>query len=65
MAQYQVGQVVRLKKGHPCGSNLWCILRVGMDIRIKCLKCGRSVLLPRVRFERRVKQIVENNDEKS
>jgi hypothetical protein len=62
MGQYQVGQVVRLKKGHPCGSNLWRILRVGMDIRIKCLKCGRSVMLPRIRFERRVTQIMENED---
>jgi hypothetical protein len=58
MSQYQIGQVVRLKKGHPCGSDLWRILRVGMDFRIKCVKCGRSVMLPRTRFERRVKQIM-------
>lgn len=58
MSQYQIGQVVRLKKGHPCGSDLWRIIRVGMDFRIKCVNCGRSVMLPRTRFERRVKQIM-------
>lgn len=56
--RYQVGQVVQLKKTHPCGSDRWRILRVGMDFRIKCVKCGRSVLLPRSRFERRVKRLI-------
>ncbi len=56
--QYQVGQVVQLRKTHPCGSDRWRILRVGMDFRIKCIKCGRSVLLPRSRFERRVKRLI-------
>lgn len=58
MAQYQVGQLVVMKKGHPCGANCWRIIRVGMDFRIKCEKCGRSVLIPRSRFERRVKSIL-------
>ncbi|HHX86991.1 MAG TPA: DUF951 domain-containing protein [Firmicutes bacterium] len=55
---YLVGQEVQLKKAHPCGSDRWRILRVGMDFRIKCVKCGRSVLLPRSRFERRVKRLI-------
>lgn len=59
---YKLGQVVRMKKGHPCGSNAWKIIRVGMDFRIKCLKCGRSVLIPRNRFERRVKEILQEPD---
>lgn len=58
MGQYTIGQVVQMKKNHPCGSDRWRIIRVGMDFRIKCLKCGRSVLLPRSRFERRVKQVL-------
>ncbi|MGI6097534.1 MAG: DUF951 domain-containing protein [Dethiobacteria bacterium] len=62
MADYQIGQVVRFKKNHPCGSNCWKIIRVGMDFRIKCLKCGRSVLIPRSRFERRVKEIISEGD---
>jgi len=53
---YAVGQIVRMKKGHPCGGDTWRIIRVGMDFRIKCLKCGRSVLLPRQRFERKLKE---------
>lgn len=59
MGHFEVGQIVQMKKGHPCGSNRWQILRVGMDFRIKCIKCGRSVLLPRTRFERRLKQVLE------
>ena len=63
MAQYQVGQLVVMKKGHPCGANCWRIIRVGMDFRIKCEKCGRSVLIPRSRFERRVKSVLTDPDE--
>ena len=62
MVQFQVGQVVQLKKGHPCGSNRWRIIRVGMDFRIKCIYCGRSVLIPRSRFERQVKQVLADED---
>ncbi len=60
MAQYHVGQQVQMKKGHPCGANCWRIIRVGMDFRIKCEKCGRSVLIPRSRFERRVKAVLSD-----
>ena len=57
---FSLGQLVIMKKPHPCGANEWKIIRLGMDIRIKCLHCGRSVLIPRVKFERRVKEIKEN-----
>ena len=49
---FHLGDVVSMKKDHPCGANEWQIIRMGMDIRIKCLHCGRSVLLPRRDFER-------------
>lgn len=49
---FRLGDVVSMKKDHPCGANEWQIIRMGMDIRIKCLRCGRSVLLPRRDFER-------------
>lgn len=62
MPHYHVGQLVQMKKGHPCGSNCWQIIRVGMDFRIKCEKCGRSVLIPRSRFERRVKNVLSEGD---
>ena len=49
---FHLGDVVSMKKDHPCGANEWQIIRMGMDIRIKCLRCGRSVLLARRDFER-------------
>ena len=49
---YAVGDIVRMKKPHPCGSSEWEILRVGMDFRLRCLGCGHMVLLPRQKFER-------------
>lgn len=52
-----VGDVVRLKKAHPCGSDRWEIVRVGADLRLKCLGCGHLVLLPRSRVEGRVREI--------
>lgn len=64
MVPYEVGQLVKMKKGHPCGSNQWRIIRVGMDFRIKCLNCGRSVMMPRTRFERRVKSFLSEDDSK-
>lgn len=61
MGQYHIDQLIMMKKGHPCGANRWRIIRIGMDIRIKCEKCGRSVLIPRSRFERRVKQVIADD----
>ena len=56
------GDVVRLRKAHPCGSYEWEVVRVGADISLKCLKCQRRVLLERVVFERRVKEFVSKSD---
>ncbi len=55
---YQVGDVVKMKKTHPCGSDLWEITRTGMDFGIKCQGCGRWVMIPRIKFEKAVKAIV-------
>ncbi|HTY82532.1 MAG TPA: DUF951 domain-containing protein [Dehalococcoidales bacterium] len=52
------GDVVRLKKVHPCGGYDWQVIRIGADIGIKCLKCGRRVLLERSVFQRRVKELI-------
>jgi hypothetical protein len=56
------GDIVRLRKAHPCGSYEWEVVRVGADIDIKCLKCQRRVLLERGVFERRVKEFVSKSD---
>ncbi len=55
---YGMFDVVELKKGHPCGANEWEIIRLGMDIRLKCQKCGRSILVPRTKFNKRLKKIL-------
>lgn len=49
---------VRLRKPHPCGSTDWVVVRLGADIGLKCLGCGRRVLLPRSEVERRIKTIL-------
>jgi len=52
-----VGEIVKLKKQHPCGSSEWEILRVGMDFRLKCLGCGHQVMIPRKQVEKNIKQV--------
>ena len=49
---YEVGDIVKLKKPHPCGSKEWEILRVGMDFRLKCLGCGHMIMVPRKLVEK-------------
>ena len=49
---FSVGQTIRLKKKHPCGEDHWEILRVGMDFRLKCLGCGRQIMIPRKAVEK-------------
>ena len=61
MSKYSVGDVIKTRKVHPCGNDLWEIMRTGVDFRIKCLKCGRVLLLPRPKFEKSVKAIVEQS----
>ena len=56
--EYKLNSVVMMKKEHPCGSNEWIITRVGADIKIKCQKCGRSIMLPRIEFNKKLKKII-------
>jgi hypothetical protein len=55
---FQLGDVIRLRKAHPCGSYDWEVVRLGADIGIRCLGCGRRVLLARRELERRFKTFV-------
>ncbi|GAA0608260.1 DUF951 family protein [Virgibacillus siamensis] len=57
--EFELNDVVQMKKQHPCGENRWQIIRMGMDIRIKCLGCGHSVMLPRKEFSRKMKKVLE------
>lgn len=52
----QVGDVIQVKKNHPCGASRFDVLRVGMDFKIRCQGCGREVMLPRVKIERNIKK---------
>ena len=57
--EYKLGSIVTMKKDHPCGSNEWEVVRMGADIKIKCNKCGRSIMLPRIDFNKKLKKIIK------
>ena len=61
----QVGDVIQTKKQHPCGSNRFDVLRVGMDFKIRCQGCGREVMLPRVKIEKNIKKVLRDGQETS
>ena len=56
---YKLGSIVIMKKEHPCKTNLFEVVRVGVDIKIKCVNCGRTIMLPRVEFNKKIKKVVE------
>ena len=53
----QVGDILTMKKTHPCGAKQWQVLRTGADFKLRCLGCGHEVMGPRSKFERSVKQV--------
>ncbi|MCH4071930.1 DUF951 domain-containing protein [Pseudoramibacter sp.] len=59
---FKPGDIVAMKKGHPCGENRWEILHVGMDVRMKCTKCSRVVVLSRKKFKKMFKKKLEALD---
>ena len=54
---YNIGEILRLRKKHPCGSDQWEVLKAGVDMRLKCLTCERVILIPRVKLEKQVKEV--------
>lgn len=56
---FNLGDIVKMKKPHPCGSYNWEVVRMGMDIKIKCTGCGHLVMLPRSEFERKMVKVVD------
>ncbi len=54
--------ILELKKDHPCGSRRWEVMRVGMDIKLKCLGCGHEVMAPRRKIEKTIKRVVTEED---
>ncbi|MDD2625672.1 MAG: DUF951 domain-containing protein [Tenericutes bacterium] len=59
MKEYKEGSIVVMKKQHPCGENRWEVIRTGIDIKLRCTKCDRIVMINRVDFEKRLKKVVE------
>lgn len=55
----QVGNIVTLKKQHPCGSKEWEVLRIGADFRLRCMGCGHQIMIARKMLEKNVKEIRE------
>lgn len=53
----QVGDILTMKKAHPCGENHFVVLRVGMDFKIKCMGCGREIMSPRKKVEKSIRRI--------
>ena len=56
--EIQVGDILVMKKPHPCGASRWLVLRTGADLRLRCTGCGREVMLPRRKAEKAVKKII-------
>ena len=56
---YELGSIVTMKKAHPCGTNEWEIVWLGADIKIKCLNCGRVVMIPRIEFNKKLKKVIK------
>ena len=56
--EYNLNSKVIMKKGHPCGANEWEIIRLGADIKLKCLKCSRTIMMPRIEFNKKIKKVL-------
>ena len=63
MIPLNIGDIVRLRKAHPCGSVDWKVMRTGMDFRIQCLGCQHQAWIPRIKLERNLKEILERAEE--
>lgn len=63
MKEYKLNDHVIMKKPHACGTNEWIIIRLGVDIKIKCCHCGREVMLDRLEFEHKLKKIIGDTNE--
>ncbi len=60
---YQLNDLVEMKKNHACGTNKWQITRVGVDIKIKCVNCNREIMMDRLEFEKKLKKVLGGQNE--
>ena len=61
----QLGDILIMKKEHPCGEKRWLVLRTGMDFRLRCMDCGHEVMLPRSKAEKNIRQIVREGTQEN
>lgn len=61
----RLNDVLLMKKPHPCGEKRWLVLRAGMDFRLRCLGCGREVLVARSKAEKNIREVLRQNDQKN
>ncbi len=57
---FNLNDQVIMRKNHACGTNLWTITRVGVDVKIKCNNCGREIMMDRLEFQKKLKKVLEN-----
>lgn len=62
---YSIGDIVQMKKSHPCGANEWEVLRVGADFKLRCKNCQHLIMIPREKFEKNVKKILVTHNSQS
>ena len=60
--EYQIGDIVRTKKQHPCGSQLWKIIRIGVDFKLQCQGCGHIITIERQKALKSITKKIEQND---
>ncbi|MGI8826317.1 MAG: DUF951 domain-containing protein [Chloroflexota bacterium] len=63
IVEFRIGDVVQLRKPHPCGGYVWTVVRLGADIGLSCTTCGHRILLPRTDLERRLRKFLERASE--
>ena len=60
--EYKINSIVIMKKQHACGTNLWTITRMGVDVKIKCKNCGREIMMDRLEFQKKLKKVINNEE---
>ena len=60
--EIRVGDVLVMKKMHPCGSQQWKVLRTGADLRLKCQGCGHEIMIPRFKIEKNIRQVIQSEN---
>lgn len=62
--EFKLNDEVIMKKNHACGTNLWTITRMGVDVKIKCNNCNREIMMDRLEFQKKLKKVLKNEKDK-